>query len=63
MTETAEYTEAEFKEFRKLVYMLTSSNQLARINARIDMPGFVERVGREKCDAMYARINEEDPLP
>jgi hypothetical protein len=47
------YTKAELKKFRKLVMMGESPIQMERIKSRLQMPGFVERVGREKCDAMF----------
>ncbi len=56
---TVEYTKKELKEFRKLVEMGESQNQMDRINSRLEMPNFIKRVGREKCDAMFEVLEEE----
>lgn len=53
------YTEDELDEFRKLVEMGESRCQMDRINSRCDMPKFIERVGREKCDAMFEVLKHE----
>lgn len=55
-----EYTEEELNEFRDLVEAAESKNQLERIRSRLDMPKFIERVGREKCDAMFEVLKQED---
>lgn len=47
------YTDGELSEFRDLVEAGESPQQLERIRSRLDMPRFIERVGREKCDAMF----------
>ena len=52
------FTHDEFKEFFKLVNMSGSNDQMDRINSRLSMPGFVDRVGRDKCDQMWALIEE-----
>jgi len=57
----ADFTMAELDEFRKLVELGESYDQLDRIKSRLEMPGFIERVGREKCDAMFEILKEEDP--
>jgi hypothetical protein len=57
---SANYTEGELKKFRKLVNGVSSRDQMERINSRLDMRRFVDRVGKEKCDAMFAQIEKED---
>jgi hypothetical protein len=47
------YTDDELNEFRKLVELGESCHQMDRINSRLDMPHFIERVGKEKCNEMY----------
>lgn len=54
-----EYTEEELNEFRHLLELGESRNQLDRIKSRVAMPGFIERVGREKCDAMFEVLKKE----
>ncbi len=54
------YTEADLREFRKLVLMTESRNQMNRSNARIEMPKFIEKHGKEKCDAMFEVLKQED---
>lgn len=53
-----QYTKEEFAEFFRLVNMSGSASQMDRISSRLDMPKFIERVGREKCDIMFADINK-----
>jgi hypothetical protein len=53
------YTEEEFNEFRRLVEMGESHHQMDRINSRLEMPGFIKRVGKEKCDEMFDILMEE----
>lgn len=50
------YTKEQFAEFFKLVSMSGSANQMDRIDSRLAMPGFIERVGRETCNEMWADI-------
>lgn len=54
-----EYTAVELAEFRDLVEAGESRNQLERIRARMDMPKFIERVGREKCDRMFEVLRRD----
>lgn len=53
------YTEEELNEFRELVELGESSHQMDRIHSRLDMPKFIERVGKEKCDAMFEVLKQE----
>ncbi len=55
----ATYTTEELDEFRRLVVSGESRHQLDRIHARLDMPKFIERVGRDKCDAMFEVLKAE----
>ena len=54
------FTEDEMNEFRDLVEAAESPSQLDRIRSRLDMPKFIERVGRDKCEAMFEVLKEED---
>lgn len=54
-----EYTEEEIAEFRMLVALSESRIQTDRIKSRIMMPAFVNRVGKEKCDAMWEIVKNE----
>ncbi len=53
------YTEKELKEFRRLVQLGESLNQMNRIRSRMAMPKFIEDVGKEKCDEMFKVLQEE----
>lgn len=53
------YTQAELKQFRRLVELGESLRQMDRIESRLRMPKFIERVGREKCDAMFEVLKAE----
>jgi hypothetical protein len=57
--ESLTYTEADLREFRRLVLMTESRNQMSRINARFEMPKFIEKHGKEKCDAMFEILKKE----
>lgn len=56
---TIEFTKEELKEFRDLVEAAESRLQLERIRSRMEMPKFIDRVGRDKCDAMFEVLNAE----
>ncbi len=53
------YTKDEFNEFRKLVEEGESRLQIDRVMSRMEMPKFIERVGKEKCDAMFEVLKKE----
>jgi len=53
------YTKDELDEFRRLVEKGESIDQLDRIQSRLAMPHFVERVGREKCNEMFKVLEAE----
>lgn len=55
----SEYTKEELDEFRKLVELTESSDQVARIKGRLGQESFVARVGKEKCDAMFQVLCNE----
>lgn len=57
---SAEYTKEELAEFNRLTNKLSSLNQMHRIEARLDMPKFVEKHGKEKCDAMFVELQRKD---
>jgi cephalosporin hydroxylase len=59
MKSKVEYTVSELNEFRKLVTQGESINQMDRIHNRLDMPKFIERVGKDKCDAMWEVVKDE----
>lgn len=52
------FTKDQFSEFFRLVNMSGSSDQMDRINSRLDMPKFINEVGRETCDRMYKLITD-----
>ncbi len=53
------YTKEELDEFRDLVEAGESLRQMERIRSRLDMPKFIERVGRDKCDEMFEELVKE----
>ena len=55
-----EYTKVEFTQFKKLVEMAESQDQMDRIRSRLDMPKFVETTGKEKCDFMFEELCKEE---
>lgn len=50
------FTREQFGKFFKLVNMSRSSDQMDRINSRLDMREFIKEVGRVKCDEMHELI-------
>lgn len=50
------WTKAEITEFDRLVEMTSSRDQVTRIKARMEMPKFIEKHGKEKCDAMFSHL-------
>lgn len=59
MTVNTTYTEEELNEFCRLVEMTESLRQMDRIEARLNMPKFLARAGKEKCDAMFEILKQE----
>lgn len=57
--EDIEYTPEEFKQFKRLVVLGESHRQMKRIASRLEMPKFVARVGKAKCDAMFEVLKRE----
>ncbi len=55
----AEYSKEELDEFRDLVEAGENRQQLERIRSRLDMPKFIERVGLDKCNAMFEVLKDE----
>lgn len=55
----SEYTKEELDEFRTRVEQCESCHQMDRIHGRLDMSKFVERVGKDKCDAMFEVLKQE----
>jgi hypothetical protein len=56
MSITPTWTDAELKEFDKLIDEVSSRNQVTRISGRFAMQKFVETHGKEKCDAMWSHL-------
>lgn len=59
MSNTPPFTKEELDEFRSLVEDGESHSQMRRINSRLEMPDFIKRVGKEKCDAMFEVLKLE----
>lgn len=54
-----DYTKEELDEFRELVELGESAHQMDRIVSRREMPKFVKRVGKQKCDEMFKVLTAE----
>lgn len=50
------WTKDELKEFDSLIDKVSSKSQMDWIEGRIDMKKFVEKHGKEKCNAMYVHL-------
>jgi hypothetical protein len=53
------WTAEELAEFDRLVEMASSQRQMERLHARLNMPKFIAKHGKEKCDAMWAHLEGE----
>ena len=56
------WTPEELAEFDLLTWMVSSRDQTDRIRGRLDMDKFVEKHGKEKCDAMFAHLTKSEKL-
>lgn len=54
--EQPKWTPEELKEFDRLIDMTSSRDQVQRISGRMDMRKFVDKHGKEKCDAIWAHL-------
>lgn len=54
----SQYTREEFEQFRKLVLLGESADQMGRLRSRLELPRFVKEHGQEKCDAMFKAMGE-----
>jgi hypothetical protein len=58
----ATYTKAQYARFVKSVENVESRNQLDRIAGRLDQRAIIKELGKEVCDAMFARLTGK-PTP
>ncbi len=56
MSESKPYTESQYRKFKRLVEKAESRVQMDRIESRLDMPKFIQEVGKDVCDVMFARL-------
>lgn len=54
------WTANELLEFERLVDLAGSRNQMDRITSRVEMPAFIEKHGKPKCDSMWAHLKDRD---
>jgi hypothetical protein len=54
------YTDTILRKFDRLTRMLSSQNNLERIEARIEVHKFVKEHGKEVCDEMFAVLKRRD---
>lgn len=61
-TKPQSYTAAEYRRFKTLVEGTERPgfDNAYRVIAGLDMRAFVRRVGRAKCDAMFAHLTGRD---
>tara|TARA_R110000737_G_scaffold325864_1_gene339364 strand:- start:254 stop:472 length:219 start_codon:yes stop_codon:yes gene_type:complete len=55
----SKFTTDQLDEFRRLVELGESHQQMDRIESRLAMPKFIEKVGKDTCDEMYQVLLEE----
>jgi len=56
------WTLDEYDEFLRLVNLGSSSDQMDRIESRLEMPKFIKRVGKNRCDEMFGVMKEEGDI-
>lgn len=49
----------ELKKFMKLIDLVSSRNQMHRINGRLEMKNFIAEHGEAKCDDMWQHLQKE----
>ncbi len=54
------FTAKELKQFDRLTQMMSSANQLERINGRMAVRRFEAEHGKDKCEAMYEELKRRD---
>jgi len=59
MSNEAKFSKEEIDEFRRIIVLTESFNQMNRINGRLALTGFFREHGKEKCDAMFAILKDE----
>jgi hypothetical protein len=57
---SATWTPEELAEFDRLIDEVSSPNQAIRSSARMRQNRFVNEHGKEKCDAMWAHLQERE---
>jgi len=60
MSEAPKWTPEMLAEFDDLTWMVSSRDQVERITGRTRMNAFVEKHGKEVCDAMWAKLQTEE---
>lgn len=60
MSDKINWTPEELRAFDHLIDLVGSRNQLSRIAGRLKMTAFVNQHGKDKCDAMFAFLQERD---
>ena len=58
----AEFNDDDMREFTRLVALGESARQMDRITSRMEFPKFVEKHGKEKCDAMFTKLIGKEPV-
>lgn len=56
---TTAWTPEELAEFDRLTWDVSSLDQLTRISGRLAMMKFVEKHGKDKCDAMWKVVQSD----
>ncbi len=60
MSEKIAWTKAEMAQFDRITWALSSRAQMQRLDGQFRIKAFIEKHGREKCDAMFAALKERD---
>ena len=55
------YTREQYAEFKQLVLLAESIHQMDRIEARLQQPKFIARVGKDVCELMFEELKREQP--
>lgn len=60
MSEQITWTPEELAEFDELIDMVSDRHQVTRITGRLKMMEFTKKYGNDKCNAMWAYLQQRD---
>jgi hypothetical protein len=59
MAEQKPYTRKLFRQFDRLTQKASSPHQVKRIMGRMELNGFIQKHGKDVCDAMWEELKQK----